>query len=142
MLLQLERSASLFRPKLIIAGASAYSRLYNYQHIREVNIQADHLLLNIQFVLFIVSWTYGTMNLICTLFFRFVTRRKQSCLLANVAHLSGLVAAGFILSPFEVADVVTTTTHKTLPGPRGALIFYRKGLKGINPKGVEVSYLI
>ena len=44
-----------------------------------------------------------------------------------MAHISGLVAAGLVPSPFEHADVVTTTTHKSLRGPRGAMIFFRKG---------------
>ena len=47
----------------------------------------------------------------------------------------GMVAAGVIESPFKYSDIVTTTTHKTLRGPRGALIFYRKGVKSEDSKG-------
>ncbi|PPR88478.1 hypothetical protein GOBAR_AA32211 [Gossypium barbadense] len=101
---QLEKSATLFRPKLIVAGASAYARLYDYARIRKV----------------------------CD--------KQKAIMLADMAHISGLVAAGVIPSPFEYADVVTTTTHKSLRGPRGAMIFFRKGVKGINKQGKEVLY--
>ncbi|PIA51918.1 hypothetical protein AQUCO_01000052v1 [Aquilegia coerulea] len=101
---QLEKSATLFRPKLIVAGASAYARLYDYARIRKV----------------------------CD--------KQKAILLADMAHISGLVAAGVIPSPFEYADIVTTTTHKSLRGPRGAMIFFRKGLKEVNKKGDEVVY--
>lgn len=47
--------------------------------------------------------------------------------MADMSHISGLVAAGVIPSPFEHCDVVTSTTHKTLRGPRAGVIFYRKG---------------
>lgn len=47
-------------------------------------------------------------------------------LLSDMAHISGLVSAGVVPSPFEYSDIVTTTTHKSLRGPRGAMIFYRK----------------
>lgn len=52
-----------------------------------------------------------------------------------MAHISGLVAAAVIPPPFEYADVVTTTTHKTLRGPSGAIIFYRKWIKEIDKDG-------
>ena len=47
--------------------------------------------------------------------------------MADMAHVSGLVAAGCAPSPFDYCDVVTSTTHKSLRGPRSGLIFYRKG---------------
>ena len=47
-------------------------------------------------------------------------------MLADMAHISGLVAAGVVPSPFEYADMVTTTTHKSLRGPRAGMIFFRK----------------
>lgn len=49
--------------------------------------------------------------------------------MADMAHISGLVSAGLMNSPFEHCDVVTTTTHKTLRGPRAPLIFYKLELK-------------
>ncbi|KAI0559022.1 serine hydroxymethyltransferase cytosolic (glycine hydroxymethyltransferase) [Gracilaria domingensis] len=101
---KLEESAVLFRPKLIIAGASAYSRHYDYPRMRAI---AD---------------------------------KVGAYLHADIAHISGMVAAGVIPSPFEYADVVTTTTHKALRGPRGALIFFRKGVRSINKKGEQVMY--
>ncbi|XP_010254621.1 PREDICTED: serine hydroxymethyltransferase, mitochondrial [Nelumbo nucifera] len=101
---QLEKSATLFRPKLIVAGASAYARLYDYARIRKV----------------------------CD--------KQKAILLADMAHISGLVAASVIPSPFEYADIVTTTTHKSLRGPRGAMIFFRKGVKEVNKQGQEVFY--
>ncbi|GJN23384.1 hypothetical protein PR202_gb11028 [Eleusine coracana subsp. coracana] len=69
-----------------------------------------------------------------------ICNKQKAILLADMAHISGLVAAGVIPSPFDYADVVTTTTHKSLRGPRGAMIFYRKGVKEINKQGKEVMY--
>ena len=98
---KLEELATLYRPKIIIAGATAYSRLIEYDRMRDI---AD---------------------------------KSGAYLLADIAHLSGLIAAKVIPSPFQYADVVTTTTHKSLRGPRGAMIFYRKGVRRVNPKTKE-----
>jgi glycine hydroxymethyltransferase len=100
----LEANAKLFRPKMLVAGASAYSRLIDYDRMREI---AD------------ASGAY---------------------LLSDMAHISGLVAAGVIPSPFHKSDIVTTTTHKSLRGPRGAMIFYRKGVRSVDKKGKETMY--
>ncbi len=62
-------------------------------------------------------------------------------LIVDMAHISGLIAAGVIPSPFEHADVVTTTTHKSLRGPRGAMIFFRKGVRSTDAKtGKQLMY--
>jgi glycine hydroxymethyltransferase len=54
--------------------------------------------------------------------------------MSDMAHISGLVAAEVIPSPFEDSDIVTTTSHKSLRGPRGAMIFYRKGVRKTDKK--------
>ena len=61
--------------------------------------------------------------------FRQIADMNDSYLLCDMAHISGLVATEEFKSPFEYCDVVTTTTHKTLRGPRSGLIFYKKELK-------------
>lgn len=62
-------------------------------------------------------------------------------LVVDMAHISGLISAGVIPSPFVYADIVTTTTHKSLRGPRGAMIFYRKGIRSSDPKtGKQILY--
>jgi glycine hydroxymethyltransferase len=61
-------------------------------------------------------------------------------LLSDMAHISGLVAAKVIPSPFEYSDVVTTTTHKTLRGVRAGLIFYRKGSRKCPKTGKDIPY--
>ena len=78
------------RPKMIIAGASAYARTIDFKKFREV---ADEV---------------------------------GAVLMVDMAHIAGLVAAGLHPSPFPYADVVTTTTHKTLRGPRGGMILANK----------------
>lgn len=87
----LEKTATLFRPKLIIAGASAYPRDFDYPRMRKIADAAG------------------------------------AFLMMDMAHISGLVAASVVSDPFEYCDVVTTTTHKSLRGPRGGMIFFKKG---------------
>eukprot|EP00106_Octopus_bimaculoides_P004778 XP_014772220.1 PREDICTED: serine hydroxymethyltransferase-like [Octopus bimaculoides] len=60
--------------------------------------------------------------------FRKISNAVDCLLMADMAHISGLVAAGVVPSPFEHCDIVTTTTHKSLRGPRSGMIFYRKAL--------------
>lgn len=59
--------------------------------------------------------------------FREICDENGSLLMADMSHVSGLVAAGVTTNPFTYCDIVTTTTHKTLRGPRSGVIFYRKG---------------
>ena len=72
---------------------------------------------------------------------RQIADKVGAYLIVDMAHISGLIAAGVIPSPFEHADVVTTTTHKSLRGPRGAMIFFRKGVRSTDAKtGKQVLY--
>ncbi|KAJ2895141.1 uncharacterized protein MKZ38_006858 [Zalerion maritima] len=101
----LETLATAYRPKIIVAGASAYSRNIDYKRMRAI----------------------------CD--------KVNAYLLADMAHISGMVAAKVLPGPFEYADIVTTTSHKSLRGPRGAIIFFRKGLRRTHPKtGAEEMY--
>ena len=88
----MRRLALSCRPKLILAGASAYPRVLDFAKFREI---ADEV---------------------------------GAYLLVDMAHIAGLVAAGVHPSPVPYADVVTTTTHKTLRGPRGGMILCREAL--------------
>ena len=86
---EMRRTALECKPKMIIAGASAYSRIIDFKRCREI---ADEV---------------------------------GAYLMVDMAHIAGLVAAGLHPSPVPFADVVTTTTHKTLRGPRGGMILCR-----------------
>ncbi len=87
---EMRRIALECKPKMIIAGASAYSRIIDFKRCREI---ADEV---------------------------------GAYLMVDMAHIAGLVAAGLHPSPVPFADVVTTTTHKTLRGPRGGMILCRE----------------
>lgn len=110
----LEKSAELFRPKIIIAGASAYPRLFDYERMSKVTLCLFHYCFLTVFVQ--------------------IAKSVGALLLADMAHISGLVATQQIPSPFVHSDIVTTTTHKTLRGPRAGLIFFRKGVREIDEK--------
>ena len=94
---QLEKTAKAERPKLIVAGASAYSREWDYARIRKV---ADEI---------------------------------GAIFMVDMAHPAGLIAAGLLENPLKHAHVVTSTTHKTLRGPRGGIILLGKDFP--NPWG-------
>jgi glycine hydroxymethyltransferase len=102
---ELERLAKEHRPKLILAGASAYPRFLDFAR------------------------------------FAAIAREVGAVLMVDMAHIAGLVAAGLHPSPFPHADFVTTTTHKTLRGPRGGAVFckeqYAKDLDRIVFPGIQ-----
>tara|TARA_B110000285_G_C15074930_1_gene590188 strand:- start:744 stop:1220 length:477 start_codon:yes stop_codon:yes gene_type:complete len=87
---RLAKEALEFKPKMLICGASAYPRDFDYKRFREI---ADSV---------------------------------GAYLLADIAHYSGLIATGLLASPFEHCHVVTSTTHKSLRGPRSGIIIHRK----------------
>tara|TARA_B100001059_G_scaffold236678_1_gene288980 strand:- start:6491 stop:7816 length:1326 start_codon:yes stop_codon:yes gene_type:complete len=86
---ELEKRAAIFKPKLIICGASSYSRDFDYERFRKIADSVD------------------------------------AYLMCDMAHISGLVATENMKSPFQYCDIVTSTTHKTLRGPRSGMIFIR-----------------
>ena len=88
----LERAAQEVRPRLLVAGASAYPRTLDFERLAAI--------------------AHGV----------------GAVLMVDMAHIAGLIAAGLHPSPFPHADIVTTTTHKTLRGPRGGLVFSRDDL--------------
>ncbi len=96
----LERQAAEVRPRMIVAGASAYPRIIDFERMAAIAHSVDALLF------------------------------------VDMAHIAGLVAAGLHPSPFPHADLVTTTTHKTLRGPRGGLTFARRDLAAAVDKAV------
>jgi glycine hydroxymethyltransferase len=89
----MEAQAKEVRPKLIVGGASAYPRTWDFERMAAI------------------------------------ARAVGAILFVDMAHFAGLVAAGVHPSPFPHADLITTTTHKTLRGPRGGLIFSRRDLR-------------
>ncbi|QHO30022.1 hypothetical protein HN51_018445 [Arachis hypogaea] len=83
------------------------------------------------------EWDYGK--------FRMIADKCGAVLMCDMAHISGLVAAKEVASPFDYCDIVTSTTHKSLRGPRGGIVFYRRGAKPRKPghvhyHGDDVNY--
>jgi len=72
--------------------------------------------------------------------FKEIAKSVNAILLADISHIAGIVAAGYHMSPFKYADIVTTTTQKTLRGPRGALIFSRKEYSKIIDKTIMPGF--
>jgi glycine hydroxymethyltransferase len=66
--------------------------------------------------------------------FREIADENGALLMCDMAHMSGLIAAGVVNNPFPFCDVVTTTTHKSLRGPRAGMIFFRKDDRGFETK--------
>lgn len=100
----LQQKIVAYQPRLILAGASAYSRVIDFERIYHIidNVCADLIKRGIKY--------------------------DKPYFMVDMAHIAGLVAAGEHPSPFGLADIVTTTTHKTLRGPRGGLIFCKPEL--------------
>lgn len=100
----LEMKIRMYEPKLILAGASAYSRIIDFRRIYDTIqvVKLDRLLSH--------------------------NREYNPYFMVDMAHIAGLVAVGEHPSPFGLADIITTTTHKTLRGPRGGLIFCKPEL--------------
>ncbi|XP_033124436.1 serine hydroxymethyltransferase, cytosolic-like isoform X1 [Anneissia japonica] len=71
---------------------------------------------------------------------REIADENNALLLADMAHVSGLVSAGLVANPFEHCDLVSSTTHKTLRGPRAGIIFFRKGVRKVLKDGKEEMY--
>ena len=89
----------------------------------------------------IVAGTSAYCRLIDYARMRQIADKVGAYLVVDMAHISGLIAAEVIPTPFKYADIVTTTTHKSLRGPRGAMIFFRKGVRSTDAKsGKSVLY--
>lgn len=101
------KKVKAFKPNLVLAGASAYSRIIDFEKIRAILDEA-----------MAQDETY------------------KPYFMVDMAHIAGLIAAGEHPTPFGLADIVTTTTHKTLRGTRGGLIFCRKELAGKIDSGI------
>lgn len=106
----LENKIYIYHPKLVLAGASAYSRIIDYEKIYKIieTVASEEWEQKGPFS----AWSNCITGMECRPIF-----------MVDMAHVAGLIAAGDHPSPFGYADIITTTTHKTLRGPRGGMIF-------------------
>ncbi|OJJ00024.1 hypothetical protein ASPVEDRAFT_126550 [Aspergillus versicolor CBS 583.65] len=131
-------------PSRKISAVSTYFETFPYRVNLETGI-IDYDTLEANAELYrpkcLVAGTSAYCRLIDYARMRKIADKVGAYLIVDMAHISGLIAAGVIPSPFEYADVVTTTTHKSLRGPRGAMIFFRKGVRNTDPKtGKDILY--
>ena len=116
---EIKKIAIKEKPDIIVAGYTAYPRKVDFKKFREIVDELNKLIHSKQS--------------------RGVEIRKHCYLMVDMSHFAGLVAGKAYPSPFDYADVVTTTTHKTLRGPRSAMIFSRADLAIPNAKGEQKS---
>jgi glycine hydroxymethyltransferase len=98
---EMEKTAAVYRPAMIVIGASAYPKDFDYERVRKLCDEVN-----------------------CYMF-------------CDMAHAAGLIAGKVLKSPFETCDIVTTTTHKSLRGPRSGMIFFRKLGRDGKPTDLE-----
>ncbi len=116
----LKNKAVAEQPDIIVAGFTAYPRVVDFKKFRDI---ADA-----------VEYTGHSSDT------SFRSNNNGAILMVDMSHIAGLVAGKVYPSPFEYADVVTTTVHKTLRGPRSAIIFSRKDKKIIGKNGKEKTF--
>lgn len=116
----MEEKIYTHHPNLILTGASAYSRIIDFERIRKI---IDEVLLRIAYKTVEQQMFDHDGNLISEL-----PENYNPLFMVDMAHVAGLIAAGDHPSPFGLADIITTTTHKTLRGPRGGMIFCKPEL--------------
>ena len=104
----LMKQATTEKPNIIVAGFTAYPRVIDFKKFREIT------------------------DAVCPS--EALAKEGRAYLMVDMSHVAGLVAGGVYPSPFPYADIVTTTTHKTLRGPRSALIFVKKDGRELDKK--------